>query len=156
MLHDNIWIETCKMGEGSKGCCISPGSESCCGDIDTWFDFTPGKIQAVLNNDGIDRLTSTVPISASTITSLGSSVPQTSSRNNTGGGGDTVSGPGNHQMFSGPAIAVTVVLSVLLAASWAVLVFLWMKYGNWKKVLTGKVAGSHGEEHVMPQELPGN
>lgn len=170
MLHVGVWIETCKMGVG-KGCCIPQGSDSCCGDNDTWFDFVPGPIQAVFADEGINRLSSTVPISTSpssdslrttlspqtsTTTPLGGTGPPTSSQNNTGGGDDAVSHPGTHQVFSDPAIAVTAVLSVLLAASWAVPIFLWMKYGKWKKVSTGKVAELHVEESVIPQELPGN
>lgn len=174
MLNVGVWIETCRMGMG-KGCCIEPGSDSCCNDTDTWFDFKPGWVQAALNDSGLDRLghadytpististsnesgrTTSVILQASTTITGSCTNQEAPSQNDTSGSDDiTPDMAPRNSGFSSAAIAVVSILSGLLVASWAALVVLWMKYEKWKKTSKVGVAELHGDTSIEPHELVG-
>lgn len=134
--------------ENHTACCVTGrGSPNCCNDSSNLFTFKTGKIQAVINGDGTNRLgpyvatdgkvlvppTSTAPTgSQSTVTaSNNASATAINADNNAATAGDA---EGLITPVKNAVIAISVVLGSMVLALLASLAFVWRKLSQERRL----------------------
>lgn len=110
-------------------------SASCCNDTSNLFTFTPGYIQAVINGDGTNRLGPYVAANEKAVTTLTSTASAgsvaSSSSNTSATAGDTA---GLSTPVRDAIIAIGAVLGAFLLIALALLVFVWRKYSQERRL----------------------
>ncbi|KAH8778754.1 hypothetical protein F5883DRAFT_542815 [Diaporthe sp. PMI_573] len=168
-LDVSVWIQSCDLHQ-RKACCVrdkDTASSSCCNSSANLFAFKPGYIQAVINGDGTNRLSPYVGTDGNTLgapTSTASTDSEASSSNNTSAlaptaattgatatatAGDT----GGLPTHVGDAvIAIGVVLGCITLVTIALLVFVWRKLAQERRLRReGQKLLRRREKETWPQ-----